>query len=278
MAPDRRVGAAARRVRWRERLFGLARPFLPEGGASWNAGALVLLYHRVSASEPHDDPFAVSLRAFEEQVAWLAQRYSLVTVDELVARIGRGESTALAAITFDDGYDCTVSRALPVLRSRGAVATVFVDTGRLNTGGSALSDADVRQLADSGIEIGSHSVSHAELPELDALALDRELRDSRARLEQIIGRPVHGFAHPFGRYDGRVKEAVRRAGYAYACTCRQNETNPPAGDPFEVARIEINSTDNHERFVSKVRGRYAPLYSAWYQLQPSTRAWGRGDR
>jgi len=278
MDPDRRVSAAARRVRWRERLFGLARPFLPDGSAAWNAGTVVLLYHRLSASKPGDHPFAVSVAAFEEQVAWLAQRYTLVTVNALVSRSRERDNQALAAITFDDGYDCTLSRALPVLRTHGATATVFVDTGRLNTGGSALSDADVRTLAAAGIEIGSHSITHAELTQLDDASLAREVGESRVRLEHILGRPVHGFAHPFGRYDRRVTELVKRAGYTYACTCRQHETNLPDSDPFDLARVEINSTDNRGRFVSKVRGRYAPLYAALYQLDSTTSAWGRSDR
>ncbi len=274
MGRDTIVSAAARRVRWRERIFGLARPLLPDGNARWNGGALIVLYHRVvAAHKPVRDPFAVTASAFDEQVAWLASHFDVMTVHDLVARIERRDATGLAAITFDDGYDCTIERALPVLKRYGVPATVFLDTARLNSGGSALRDADVRTLAESGIEIGSHTVTHPNLVEVDDVALTRELRLSRERLTALTGQPIDGFAHPFGRYDARVSQAVKDAGYAYACTCRQHRTNEPADDPYQLTRVEINDSDDQSRFLAKVRGRYAALYSAWYRINPATRAW-----
>lgn len=272
---SRAVRAAARRVRWRERLFGLARQLLPDADRSWREGALILLYHRI-ADAPGEDPFAVALAEFDRQVEWLRARFGMLSVNELVARMAHGgDVRGLAAITFDDGYDCTVSRALPVLRRHGVTATVFVDTGRLNAGGSAPRESDVRALATAGIEIGSHTVNHPNLMDVDDATLARELHESRERLEGLIGKPVAGFAHPFGRYDARVTRAVADAGYAYACTCRQHRTVRANDDVYQLTRVEINASDDARRFAAKARGRYAPLYSAWYRLNPATREWLR---
>jgi peptidoglycan/xylan/chitin deacetylase (PgdA/CDA1 family) len=176
-------------------------------------------------------------------------------------------------VTFDDGYRSTVEHALPVLRARSIGATVFVDTGRLNSGGRALQDADVRALSDAGVEIGSHTVTHPNLTELDDESLRRELTDSRTRLTALTGTDVAGFAYPFGRYNARVNSAVQAAGYTYACTCRQHRTNLPGDDALQLVRVEVNATDDTRRFESKMQGRYAPLYAAWYRLNPETRAW-----
>ena len=271
---DHHVSAARRRVRWRERIFGLARPLLPEGDRRWKSGALILLYHRITeASAIGDDPFAVTPAQFEEQVGWLATRFRLVTVSELLARVPAPDGRPAVAITFDDGYACTRTRALPVLLRHRSGATVFIDTARLNSGGDALRDTDVRALAQAGIEIGSHTVTHPNLPELDDAAIRMEVTDSRTRLIELSGQPVAGFAPPFGRYDTRVTRAVREAGYRYACTCRQHDTNHPLGDPYQLTRLEINASDHHARFSAKVHGRYASLYAAWYRLNPATRAW-----
>jgi peptidoglycan/xylan/chitin deacetylase (PgdA/CDA1 family) len=270
------VSAAVRRVRWRERLFGLARPLLPSGSARWSDGGLILLYHRLDdAGSPPIDPFAVTAAAFDRQIGWLADHFTVVTVRELVARMARRDARGLAAVTFDDGYHCTVERALPVLQAHNVPATVFVDTGRLNHGSGTLRETDVRALSDAGIEIGSHTVTHPNLLEVDDVVLGRELRDSRERLVALTGQPVGGFAHPFGRYDARVSRAVRQAGYAYACTCRQHRTNEGGDDPYQLTRVEINASDDQVRFESKARGRYARLYAAWYRMNPATRAWVR---
>src|SRR5688572_9816136 len=240
----REVRAAERRVRWRERLFGLRGPLLPAADPTWTESAVILLYHRVS--EPGHatlDPFTVTETAFDEQMGWLAAHFRVVPVRDLVMAMSRGSVNGLAAITFDDGYACTVSRALPVLRRHGLCATVFVDTARLNSGGASLSDAGVRALAAAGVEVGSHTVTHPNLLDVDDATLARELRESRERLAALTDTDIAGFAHPFGRYDDRVTRAVADAGYSYACTTRQHRPVRPHDDPLQLTRIEINAGD-----------------------------------
>jgi peptidoglycan/xylan/chitin deacetylase (PgdA/CDA1 family) len=274
MDRDPMVASAIRRVQWRERLFGLARPFMADAPGRWADGAPILLYHDiVERGAAPGNPFTVTADAFALQMSWLAAHFTVVSVGELVSRMTRGTARGHAAVTFDDGYRSTVDHALPVLRARSLPATVFVDTGRLNSGGTALTDADVRMLSAGGVEVGSHTVTHPNLVETDDASLRRELSESRERLASLTGTDIVGFAHPFGRYDARVQAAVQSAGYTYACTCRQHRTNLPGDDAFQLVRLEINATDDAPRFQSKLRGRYAPLYAAWYRLNPATRAW-----
>jgi peptidoglycan/xylan/chitin deacetylase (PgdA/CDA1 family) len=272
-------------VLWRERLLGVAAALLPtredpSSPQAWDRGAVVILYHRVTDGAARTaDPFAVDRRAFERQVEWLSRTYTLVTVGELVRRLREGRPLAgTAAITFDDGYECTVGRAWPILRSFKAPATLFLDTGRLDGPRPALSHAEVRAMAAEGMEIGSHSVSHPDLTTLDDAALREELVRSRESLSALTGGPIRGFAHPFGRYDERVVRRVREAGYEYACTCRQHRANHPDIDPYRLNRVEINQGDGHRRFEGKVKGRYAGVYAAWYRLNPATRAWLADER
>jgi peptidoglycan/xylan/chitin deacetylase (PgdA/CDA1 family) len=80
---------------------------------------------------------------------------------------------------------------------------------------------DVRLLESAGMEIGSHTVSHANLAGLGPEELREEVSGSKAALERIAANPVTGFAYPFGKpahYNDAVKDEVRRAGYRYAVT------------------------------------------------------------
>lgn len=264
---------AVRRVLWRERAFRIAAPVFDLGGPAqaWTEGALILLYHRIRDDRGHaSDPFSVSRSAFGSHVAYLADHYRVVTVGEVARTVEEaGSLEGLAAISFDDGYDCTSQAAWPILRAHGVPATLFVDTGRLDGPRPALTRAELRTMAGEGLEVGSHTVSHVNATRVSDRELADELTRSARDLEEIVGHRPKGFAYPFGRYDGRASRLVREAGYDYACTCRQDRTNRPGDDPLLLSRVEVNRGDVGSRFVRKLRGSHAPLYRALYRLQPS---------
>jgi len=95
------------------------------------AGAPVLCYHNVLA-EPLDDgtgdPGAhLPLEDFTRQVEWVAGRYRVLPLEELLTVLASGRpARRLAALTFDDGYLGVFRHALPVLEAFGLPATFFV--------------------------------------------------------------------------------------------------------------------------------------------------------
>jgi peptidoglycan/xylan/chitin deacetylase (PgdA/CDA1 family) len=83
---------------------------------------------------------------------------------------------------------------------------------------STLSAEEVAGLAGHPlVEIGSHSATHSELPELPLDRLEQEIFGSRHRLEDIVGQPVESFSYPHGLVDVRTERAVAAAGYLQAC-------------------------------------------------------------
>jgi peptidoglycan/xylan/chitin deacetylase (PgdA/CDA1 family) len=105
-------------------------------------------------------------------------------------------------------------------------------------GYQALSVAQLRALHARGHEIGSHSVSHGLLPELDDVALRDEVENARDALGAWIGTTVSGFCYPNGDCDARVVAAVARAGHRYACTTRDG-LHRPGDDPFLIRRVDV---------------------------------------
>lgn len=91
---------------------------------------VIMMYHRVAS--PALDPWEMAVAAglFEDQIATLARRRSVMQMDEFAARHMRGDLPRDAvAVTFDDGYVDNVGTALPVLVKHGVPATFFVPTG-----------------------------------------------------------------------------------------------------------------------------------------------------
>jgi peptidoglycan/xylan/chitin deacetylase (PgdA/CDA1 family) len=105
-------------------------------------------------------------------------------------------------------------------------------------GYQAMSVADLQGLHARGHEIGSHTVSHPLLPELDEVALQGEVDGARDTLAAWLGTRVPGFCYPNGDCDARVVAAVSRAGHRHACTTRGG-IHRPGDDPFLIRRVDV---------------------------------------
>lgn len=81
---------------------------------------------------------------------------------------------------------------------------------------------EVRELANGGlVEIGAHTVTHPRLASQTLATQEAELRNSKAWLEDLFGRPIANFSYPFGgseHYSQETVRVVREAGYLRAFT------------------------------------------------------------
>jgi peptidoglycan/xylan/chitin deacetylase (PgdA/CDA1 family) len=217
------------------------------------------MYH--SVADPAEDPYliTVSPARLHQQLTWL-RRHGLhgVSVRELLAARAAGRGSGLVGLTFDDGYADFVDNALPLLRRHECTATLFVLPGRLGGDNGwdplgprkpLLAAAGIRAAAGAGVEIGSHGMRHLSLPEADDAALRAEVRDSRARLTEITERPPEGYCYAYGTVDQRAIEAVRGAGYRYACAI---DPGPLTGR-YALPRAHIGEADTGWRLHLKRR-------------------------
>lgn len=225
-------------------------------GAPW-----VLMYH--SVAEEEDDPYllTVSPERFAEQMRWLASRgWRGVSMRDLLAAQAAGVSGRLVGLTFDDGYADFARHVVPVLRGYGFTATAYVVADRLGGDNGwdvkgprkqLLTVDQVRELARSDWEIGSHGMTHQALPGLPAQVLRAEVRESRQALEELVGGPVDGFCYPYGAVDQPATRAVAAAGYDYAVAI---DHSPLAGR-FALPRCYVGDRDGAWRLRAK-RGRH----------------------
>ncbi|MFD4635226.1 polysaccharide deacetylase family protein [Streptomyces sp. NPDC058284] len=221
--------------------------------------AWVAMYH--SVADPADDPYGITVapERLAGQLRWM-RRNGLrgVSMKYLFEACAQGQEHNLVGLTFDDGYRDFVDHALPLLRQHDCTATVFVLPGRLG-GENAwdplgprkpLLDAEgIRHIAESGMEIASHGLTHVDLTKADDRLLRREVGGSRAALYALTGREVQGFCYPYGHVDARVTAAVREAGYRYACAIAPGAL---AG-PLALPRVHIGQGDSAWRMRLKLR-------------------------
>ncbi|MEY2863747.1 MAG: hypothetical protein RLY58_1454 [Pseudomonadota bacterium] len=235
----------------------------------------ILMYHMVS---PHRagakfNKLRVTPQAFAGQMKWLAaQGYVFLTMTELRTHWQAGTLPRNSvALTFDDGYADNLLNALPVLQQYNAKATIYVVVDRHdrdwstykkahhNSGELAqerkLTDIEVQQLVASGlIEIGSHTLTHANLPTLDDATRVTELYESRQVLQQLTGQPITSFAYPFGLYGPADVAAARQVGYLDAVTTVEGiQAAQPLPDFLQLQRIKVSGKDRLLAFKCRIR-------------------------
>jgi peptidoglycan/xylan/chitin deacetylase (PgdA/CDA1 family) len=93
----------------------------------------------------------------------------------------------------------------------------------------------------AGMEVGSHTVTHAILTQLHGDQLDRELTESKRLLEAATGKPVESLAYPDGAFSAEVREATARAGYRSAVVLGARHV-PRDADPLALPRYGADST------------------------------------
>lgn len=166
---------------------------------------LYLLYHELSAAK-NEYSYSLSVGSFREHLTTMQQ-------------IRAGGGTALwPAITFDDGHVSNFVHALPLLSSLGMQAHFFITAGWTGTRPEFMTWEQLRQVQAAGQFIGAHGWSHTLLTHCSDEELRHELEDARHLLEDKLKVPITTMSLPGGRYDRRVLEACRRAGYTQVFT------------------------------------------------------------
>jgi len=228
---------------------------------------LVLCYHAIEdqSDDPVLAPYGVPPDLFADQLAALTRYgFSFVTADQLAAYLGSDGPLPRrpVLITFDDGYESLFDLARDVLKPRSIPALTFAVTGMESATnewdqayGSGqvrlLAPEQLRDLAALGVEVGSHSRSHLEMPLLDA---STQLEEACGSADDLV---AHGlprprfFAYPFTFADDASKAAVQQAGYCAAFGGRVGWINRDS-DPFALPRVMILASDRGWRFQMKI--------------------------
>jgi peptidoglycan/xylan/chitin deacetylase (PgdA/CDA1 family) len=128
---------------------------------------------------------------------------------------GAGES--VVGLTFDDGRVSDYETAYPLLRELGWEADFFVNTATVGSKGF-LSWSQIAEMHRGGMSIQSHGHDHVALVTLSPAELSRQLRESKARLEDRLGERVEYLAVPYGLVSRRVVRDALTAGYDAVCT------------------------------------------------------------
>jgi peptidoglycan/xylan/chitin deacetylase (PgdA/CDA1 family) len=100
----------------------------------------------------------------------------------------------------------------------------------------------IREMSAAGMEFGSHTVTHPVLTKLCDAELERELVESKARIEAELRVPVTSLAYPVGgaeAHDARVRLFALRAGYRTGMCYEPGVNDSTELGSFSLRRIPV---------------------------------------
>jgi peptidoglycan/xylan/chitin deacetylase (PgdA/CDA1 family) len=112
---------------------------------------------------------------------------------------------------------------------------------------------DVAEASDSGFEIGSHTVHHYRLGNIDRELARKELRESKVAIEHVTKKTCRSFCFPEGSLNGMSRNEVESAGYELAF-CSDAGFNGPDSDRFALRRIHLPNGGSSAYVLARVSG------------------------
>ena len=203
----------------------------------------VLCYHQVRDYKPSDSKTAkdyiVPVDTFRDQMKLLADSgYQAILPGQLYEYLitGKALPDKPVLITFDDTRLDQFTAALPELDKHGFKAAFFIMTVSLGKPGY-MSKEQVKQLADEGHTIGSHTYDHKNVKTYTVDDWVDQVQKPSKQLQTITGKPVEYFAYPFGLWN---KEAIAKLKdhdfkAVFQLSAKRDENDPL----FSVRRIIV---------------------------------------
>ena len=237
-------------------LFGP--PLVQVPGAS-SIKVPILTYHYIRINPDTRDRlgFALSVTPadFAAQMDWLASNgFHTITTADLYAYLAGSQAlpSRPVILSFDDGYEDFYYTALPILRAHDFTAVAYVVSGFVGRPGY-MNAAQVVEADRSGIEIGSHTVDHANLARSAYGNVQFELVASKQALEHVIGHPVLSFCYPSGQFNATVAAQVQAAGYNDATTTAFGFVHYLL-DRYRWSRLRISGGEGLGDFAAALNG------------------------
>lgn len=229
----------------------------------------ILMYHQIDRPPLRGTPLrglVVAPGSFAWQMRmlhWLG--FKGLSMRDLAPYLSGQKKGKVVGLTFDDGYQNNLMYALPILQRHGFTATCYGVSGMM--GGSnewdhdkvqpkpLMTQAEWRTWLQAGMDVGSHTCTHARLTDLDADSARQEIVGSRQALEQMLGCEVRHFCYPYGRFDDTHALMVRDAGYTTATTTHRGRVRV-GDDAYKLKRIMVARATHPLQFLLKILTRY----------------------
>ena len=152
----------------------------------------------------------------------------------------------MVSFTFDDGWHSTLI-AKEILSEHDMNGTAYIITEMIGNSSYMNSD-EVVELSVDNWEIGSHTISHPYLTELEYQTMVHEIQYPARYLSDMIGLPIFSFSSPYGDYSDDVIGVASLVydSHVNAWSDHHGINRPEDFDPMNIHRLDITSDKTPE--------------------------------
>ena len=224
----------------------------------------VLMYHNISKEKNYQD---VHVEAFYNQMKLMKKMgYNAVNLNKINSKNYQKNFV----ITFDDAYQNIHNYVMPILKELDYTATCFFVSNYINQFNywdinnknfkkiPLMTDAQLNDWKDNDFEIGSHSLDHSNLNNLNENELIAQLSDSKKIFKDKFNIDVESFSYPYGKYNKNVIQLVKKY-YRFAVTTKRSRFKFNKFDLLEIPRIPIKPDTNIFKFYIKIKTIYEDI-------------------
>lgn len=209
-----------------------------------SSGQSVFMFHEVNDDTTlwNDSNCAITEKSFIKLTEDLMN-------NSLLAEKG---SFFVPQLTFDDGYEDVYTKVYPVIERLGCTFVVFVVSDFVGKE-RYLSKEQLIELSNNPLcEIGCHTCSHKMLRFCSEEEARKQIVESKAALEDLIGKAVDLFAYPYGSVYACSKRDIKivtQSGYKYAFSTLQAPLPQNTDDmKFFLPRYNVCEA-NYKRYL-----------------------------
>lgn len=215
----------------------------------------VIMYHQIENKPPGVSSFVAGLytspEEFERQIAYMTKKnYKTVSSKEFyeILQSGKNPEQKTVMLTFDDSTISHYTNAYRILKKYNQVGTFFVTSHR-----SQISNAQLKEMSDNGMDIQSHTQTHPDLVKLtDLNRIQSEIGGSKIELEARTGKEVIAIAYPGCVADGKAYNALSNNGYLLGFSCGKS-IDHRLSSKYSIARVHNPyNVDDFKKILSGI--------------------------
>ena len=220
----------------------------------------ILCYHNIRDFKPSASGdvkvYTVKAPAFAEQMKALADAgYQTILPEQLYNYlVFDGPLPAKPIlITFDDTREEQFSIGAAEMKKYGFKGVFFVMTVSINRPGY-MSKEQIKSLSDSGNIVAAHTWDHHMVTKYTGDNWNLQLVKPKAKLEEIIGKPISDFAYPFGLWNTAAIPEIKKSNYkmGYILATKRDTTDPI----YTIRRIIVSGTWSTEGMMKSINSSF----------------------
>ncbi|HEY0089691.1 MAG TPA: polysaccharide deacetylase family protein [Candidatus Lokiarchaeia archaeon] len=227
------------------------------------------MYHEVTNTPERqkrikkiDPSYSITSEQFEKHIKYLYKiGYKTILPDEIITNTYDRQKRFV--LTFDDGLIGNYEFAFPIIREYKYLATIFVSVKNISSA-RFMNWEQLKELSSNGFLIQSHTMTHSPLGTLSEKEIFYELSDSKACIEDKIGKEVKYLSLPYGSCNRDVYQIANEIGYVGIFTSTPYK-NDLTVQPFSMGRIPIKDNYNINKFAKIISNESIYYYKMKYE-------------